>query len=63
MSKKIVRYNGGTDSFYGCTEPTDLVIGEKYEVSGTFQRNLQTDYILKDIPGHFDSTWFDDVQS
>ena len=29
---KIVRYNGGTESYYGCSEPTELVIGKEYEV-------------------------------
>ena len=29
---KQVRYNGGTESYYGCSDPINLVVGEEYEV-------------------------------
>lgn len=60
---KIVRYNGGTMSYYGCSEPTELVIGKTYEVISENDRGWQTDYTLKGVKGHFNSVWFDDVNS
>lgn len=59
---KIVRYNGDTESYYPCTEPTMLVKGRKYEVILAKDRNYQTDYILKGIEGHFNSMWFIEVE-
>ena len=38
---KIVRYNGGTMSYYGCSEPTELVIGKTYEVISENDRGWQ----------------------
>ena len=58
---KIVRYNGGTGSYYSCTQPTDLVKGQEYEVITVEDRGWQTDYTLKGVAGHFNSVWFDDV--
>ena len=58
---KIVRYNGGTQSYYGCTEPKELVVGKKYEVIAINDRCWQTDYTLKGVSGHFNSVWFDEV--
>ena len=58
---KIVCYNGGTESYYGCTDPTDLVRGKQYEVISENDRGWQTDYTLKGINGHFNSCWFDEV--
>ena len=63
MSNKIVRYNGGTQSYYGCSDPAILVIGKVYEVISENDRGYQTDYTLKGVAGHFNSVWFDDVQS
>lgn len=60
---KIVIYNGGTESYYSCTDPTDLVRGKKYEVISENNRGWQTDYILKGVTGHFNSCWFDEVPS
>lgn len=60
---KIVRYNGGTIRYYGCTEPTELVVGNEYEVIAENDRSWQTDYILKGVNGHFNSVWFDEVNS
>ena len=31
MAKKV-RYNGGTQSYYDCSEPTNLDVGKEYEV-------------------------------
>lgn len=59
----VVRYNGGTESYYGCTEPKALVIGKTYEVVSANDRGWQTDYTLKGIAGHFNSCWFDEVPS
>lgn len=58
---KIVRYNGGTESYYGCTEPTELVKGKHYEVVHEKVRSWQTDYVLKGIKGCFNSCWFDKI--
>lgn len=60
---KIVRYNGGTMSYYGCSEPTELVVGKKYVVISEDVRNCQTNYTLKGVNGYFNSVWFDDVDS
>ena len=27
-----VRYNGGTQRMYECSDPTDLIVGKEYEV-------------------------------
>ena len=48
---KIVRYNGGTQSYYGCTEPNALVVGKEYEVIAAKDRGWQTDYTLKGVSG------------
>lgn len=58
---KIVRYNGGTESYYGCSNPNDLVFGKDYEVIHENDRGFQTDYILKGVNGHFNSCWFDEI--
>ncbi len=60
---KIVRYNGGTISYYRCSEPTELVVGKEYEVTYVNDRGFQTDYTLKGVNGKFNSIWFDDVNS
>lgn len=58
---KIVRYNGGTISIYGCSEPKELVVGKLYEVVDIDKRDWQTNYSLKGVDGYFNSVWFDDV--
>ena len=62
MAKKV-RYNGGTESYYGCSDPTDLVVGKEYEVVLSKDRGWQTDYTLKDVDGEFNSVWFDEISS
>ncbi len=57
----IVRYNGGTESYYGCSAPTDLVVGKEYEVISQNDCGWQTNYTLKGVTGHFNSCWFDKV--
>lgn len=63
---KRVRYNGGTNSYYSCSDPSELVIGKEYEVVFSRDRGWQTDYTLytlKGIIGEFNSIWFDEVPS
>lgn len=60
MAKKV-RYNGGTQSYYGCSDPTNLVVGKEYEVVRSRDRGFQTDYTLKGIVGEFNSVWFEEV--
>ena len=62
MAKKV-RYNGGTASYYGCTNPTNLVVGEEYEVIISKDLGWQTNYTLKGVVGEFNSVWFDEVAS
>lgn len=60
MAKKV-RYNGGTESYYTCSEPTNLVNGEEYEVILSRDYGCQTDYTLRGVEGEFNSVWFDEV--
>lgn len=60
---RMVRYNGGTRSYYGCSAPDNLVVGKEYEVVLSRDRGWQTDYTLKGVDGEFNSIWFDDVSS
>lgn len=61
MSKKIVCYTGATSTHYPCSNPDVLVVGRKYEVVSEEDKLWQTDYILKDVEGHFNSCWFQEV--
>lgn len=58
-----VRYNGGTQSYYGCSDPTNLVVDKEYEVVLSRDRGWQTDYTLNGVDGEFNSAWFDEVSS
>lgn len=60
---KIVRYNGGTESYYPCSDPATLVRGKPYEVMSVDVRDWQTNYTLRGVEGSFNSCWFDDVTS
>lgn len=62
MAKKV-RYNGGTQSYYSCSDPTKLVVGKEYEVILSRDRGYQTDYTLKGVDGEYNSVWFDEVCS
>ena len=55
----MVVYNGGTDSYYGCTDPDELVIGKAYKVIDIEVRAWQTNYTLEGVSGYFNSCWFD----
>jgi len=61
MAKKIVRYNGGTESSHICTKPTKLVIGQKYEVLSERVGEHVTIYTLNGVRGFFNAAWFDEV--
>lgn len=39
MNKKMVKYNGKTISYYGCSNPTELTIGKEYKVIVEFYNN------------------------
>ena len=58
---KQVIYNGGTHSYYSCSDPIVLRKGEIYAVLKEEDREWQTDYTLEGIEGEFNSTWFDPV--
>lgn len=60
---KIVRYNGGKESYYGCSDPAKLVVGKEYEVVLSRDLGWQTNYTLKGVNGEFNSVWFDEVPS
>lgn len=61
MVKKIVRYNGDSMSFYPCSKPDKLVVGQEYEVVLTRDKGYHTNYTLKGVDGEYNSVWFDDV--
>ena len=63
MANKIVRYNGGTQSYYSCSDPSNLIVGKEYEVINSNDRCWQTDYTLKGIEGEYNSVWFDQIYS
>lgn len=44
---KQVIYNGGTLSYYGCSDPSILTVGKVYNVVNARDRGWQTDYTLE----------------
>ena len=58
---KIVRYNGRSISYGGCSNPEKLVTGKEYEVTSVNDSGSLTEYTLKGIEGHYNSVCFDDV--
>lgn len=63
MKKKMmVKYNGGVDSFLGCSDPSVLTEGMIYEVIDEEIESCQTTYTLKGVEGEFNSVWFDEVE-
>lgn len=58
-----VRYNGGTGSYYGCSKPSKLVVGNVYNVIRMHVMAWQTDFALEGVDGEFNSTWFEEVPS
>lgn len=63
MTKKLVKYNGETMSFYGCSDPRVLKKGQLYEVEKILKSGYHTEYVLKGIRGEFNSVWFDTVET
>ncbi|MBR3163329.1 MAG: hypothetical protein IKF17_04450 [Clostridia bacterium] len=58
----IVRYNGGTGSYYGSfSSPSVLRKGCLYEVAIIKEYSSHTEYYLKGIEGKFNSVWFNKV--
>lgn len=62
MQRKLVVYNGETESYLGCSDSELLAIGNTYEVIDENDRGFQTDYTLKGVSGHFNSVWFTEVK-
>lgn len=59
---KRVRYNGGTGSYKGCSDPAALVVDKEYEVTAKIDRGgFQTDYMLNGVKGEYNSVWFDEL--
>lgn len=57
----FVKYEGGTESYYGCSDPKVLKAGQIYEVMFANDRGWQTDYELNGVEGQFNSIWFEEV--
>lgn len=55
--KKVI-YNGGRDSYCGCTDPSVLVKGKEYEVIAERVSGWHTEYTLRGVNGEFNSCWF-----
>ena len=63
-TKKILMYNGGTKSYYGCDDPKVLTKGKLYEIIAEKDlHGCQTNYTLKGIEGEFNSIWFSEPTS
>ncbi len=58
---KFVKYNGGTESYYGCSDPKVLSRNFIYEVVQVEDKGWQTNYTLKGVDGYFNSVWFTEV--
>lgn len=58
---KVVVYNGGTESVYGCSSPSALICGKRYLVTSECVSGWQTNVELKGVTGEFNSVWFDEV--
>jgi len=56
---KLVRYNGGTESYTYCSSPNVLTKGKVYEVVDEKVYNFHTNYLLNGVIGEFNSVWFD----
>lgn len=60
MAKRVI-YNGGTESYGSCSDPSVLTVGKEYEIVSVKVYNWHTDYKLKGIDGTFNSVWFNEV--
>ena len=58
-----VRYNGGTDYYTMCSNPSKLDPRKIYTVSWMDVQDWQTKLVLKGVNGTFDALWFDEVPS
>lgn len=58
---KYVKYNGGTQSYYGCSDAKLLSRNFIYEVVQIEDKGWQTNYTLNGVDGYFNSVWFDEV--
>lgn len=58
---KIVYYNGGTESYRSCSNPTQLVQNKAYKVTTENDLGMQVNYTLEGINGEFNSVWFDEL--
>ncbi len=56
-----LRYNGGTESFYGSDSPAVLNEGDVYKTTSIKVMNFQTNITLEGIAGEFNSVWFEEV--
>lgn len=61
MASKLVKYNGGTTSFKGCSPASALEEGRFYEIVSVDEGDTQTNYYLKGIVGFFNAAWFDEI--
>lgn len=59
---KIVRYNGGTQSYFPCSRPFTLVKGKEYQVLSINDLGWQTNFVLAEVDGEFNSAWFDEPE-
>lgn len=59
--KKVI-YNGGCLSYHNnCELPNLLQIGHVYTVVKEAISEFHTEYTLKEVPGEFNSVWFDPI--
>ena len=59
--KKVI-YNGGYLSYHNnCKLPNLLQIGHVYTVVGEKESEYHTEYTLKEVPGEYNSVWFDSI--
>lgn len=58
---KQVIYNGGTDFFHPCSDPSVLIPGKVYTVVKEDVSSWHTEYTLKGVDGEFNSVWFDPI--
>ena len=58
---KVV-YNGKNRISYKSTNPASLKMGEVYDVVGTRDYGICKHYILKDVDGEYETSWFSILQ-
>ncbi len=55
---KKVYYTGQTSTGYPCSDPSNLVVGKEYNVTGERVGSWQTNYTLEGVKGSYNSVWF-----